>query len=184
MLLAISLAALLAGSFGCGGAQSNENSSTVVAVNNNPTANSNVVPLTPVNGMPPAANANGFPNTNQPNVTVVNPPANAKPLTFPAPDNSEYATTMDKTGEAIETRTFHDNKYITKVTRTWKGVDDKTIQIYLKNGKVVNLPGDKLPEIRSLPVESFYNAAGITVTPATSSGPPAVNKQQQTKPSN
>jgi len=105
-------------------------------------------------------------------------------MTFPAPDNSEYQTTMDKTGAAIETRTFHDNPYITKVTRTWKGVNDKSIAIYLKSGKVVNLPGDKLPEIRSLPVESFYEAAGVKVAPPVVKGPPAVNKAQQTKPSN
>jgi len=184
MLLGVSLAVLAAVSFGCGGTQSNENSSAVAAVDSNPAANSNVVPLAPINGLPPVGNANGATNANQQNVTVITPPANAKPMTFPAPDNSEYSTTMDKTGSAIETRVFHDNKYITKVTRVWKGVDDKTIQIYLKNGKVVNLPGDRLSEIRSLPVEKFYEAAGVTVTPPVYNGPPAVNKQQQTKPSN
>ena len=187
MLLVISLAILAAVSFGCGGGETNSNAnSSAVVVNANPADNSNVVALTPANGMPPASNANGFPNANQPNVSVVNAPpmTNAKPMTYPAPDNSDYQTTMDKTGSAIEIRTFHDNKYITKVTRTWKGVNDKSIQIYLKNGKVVNVPGDKLPEIRSLPVESFYTAAGITINQPASGGPPAPAKQQQTKPSN
>ena len=160
--IGISLCLALAG---CGGGQANENTTTAQVVNANP-ANGSVVPYAPANG----ENINGAfnANSNVP-VTVAPPIKDAKPLTYSAPDDSEYAVTMDKSGAATETRTFRSDKYLTKVVRTTRGPEDKSISIYLKSGKVVNVPGDKWPDIRSQPVQFFYDAAGVKYTNA----PPA-----------
>lgn len=155
MVIAVMFAAVW--SAACSGGATNENTTPVEVVNANPANNANIVPLTPTNG-PVADTAT---NTGQANVTVLNPPTNPKPMVYSAPDDSEYSTSMDKSGSAIETRTFKNNKYIVKVTKVWKGVNDKTITIYLKSGKTVNLPGDRFADIKSIPVESFYAAAGI-----------------------
>jgi hypothetical protein len=160
--------------------QSNTVSSAPIEI---PAANAantgGLIPYTPTNGT--ISNAN---------VTVVNAnPANnsamkMKPLTFPAPDDSEYFSVMDKTGMAVETRLFHNNPQIIKVTRTWKTPTDKTIQIYLKNGKVVKLPGDQIQNVNSAPVSVFLDAAGIKASPplAQPQGNTAVKEPEKIKP--
>jgi hypothetical protein len=102
-------------------------------------------------------------------------------MSFPAPDNSEYTSSMDKSGQAIEVRTFHDNPLISKVERIWKGVNEKVVNIYLNNGKVVKVPGDKWPDIKSQPVESFYDAAGVKPPQPVVKGTPAVRKDEKPK---
>jgi hypothetical protein len=153
--MAIAIALL---SMGCGSAPSNGSNAEVAS--GNPAANNaNVVPYVPANAA--QMNTNGAfpaPNANIPNI---NTKAAVKPITYPAPDDSEYFTTMDKSGAAIETRTFKKDQYIAKVTRTWKSATDKSISIYLKSGKVVSVPGDKWPDIKSQPLSYFYEAAGI-----------------------
>jgi hypothetical protein len=148
---------LIAASFGCGGntAITNDSANTAVAQ----VANSTTVPV-----VPPPANMAGA-NTNTAKIVNANPAANTNikpgPMVFPAPDDSEYSSTMDKSGEAIETRTFHHNPQILKVTRIWKSPTDKTIEIHLKNGKVIKLLGDQFPNINNLPVSEFLKAAGL-----------------------
>lgn len=158
---------------GCG---SSSDSNTTTSSNSNPAVNSNLVPYVPPGSNTINSNVPAIANANPP--TVINPKVPAKQMTFPAPDDSEYSSTMDKSGMAIETRVFHSNPQISKVVRTWKGVNDKTISIYLKNGKVIDLPGDKIDNINSQPVSVFLDAAGIKPQ----SPPPAANGQQKVKP--
>jgi hypothetical protein len=143
----------------CGGSSTSDtqaNNTPTEIVNANPANNAAVVPYAPANG---SFNANTSTNTNT--VTVTKPTGNTKPMTYSAPDDSDYSTTMNAKGQAVETRVFHSNKFISKIVRTWSGVNDKTVSIYLKNGKIVNVAGDKWPDIKGQPVENFYPAAGI-----------------------
>lgn len=162
---------------GCGGSNTETNSNSSVSVTNaNPANNANIQVVKPITGMQENANvsttmANG-------NVQVITPNGKPKPLTFSAPDDSEYASSMDKSGAAIETRTFHSDPLISKVERVWKGVDDKSITIYLKSGKTVKVPGDKWPDIKSQPVQNFYDAAGVKPQAATKES----RADQKTKP--
>jgi hypothetical protein len=158
-------------SSGCGSTSTNSNSNAngdVAVVNANPPANSNIVPYVPPGAEALNANAAG-------NVTVTNPAPtpNAKYMTYPAPDNSEYSTIMDANGLPVETRVFKSDPQISKVVRTWLGVKEKKISIYLKNGKVVNVAGDKMEDIKTVPVTTFYDAAGIKQATA----PPAPGKK-------
>jgi len=109
------------------------------------------------------------------------PPGNPKPMTFPAPDDSEYSTLMDKSGAAIETRVFHSDPRILKVERIWKGVNDKVVNIYLKNGKVVKVAGDKWPDIKSQPVGVFYDAAGVKPPSPPAQEAPVIKKAAKPK---
>ena len=151
--------AVLSCFMGCG--SSAPSGSNTVAANDNGAANSALVslPAMPAN----SSNANvAVPmpvNANVPMNTVA--AQKPKMMTFPEPDDSEYYTTMDKNGSAIETRAFHNNPQLIKVVRTWKGVDQKTIEIYLKSGKVVKLSGDKITNINTAPASVFLDAAGI-----------------------
>jgi hypothetical protein len=163
--------------WGCGSAVETNSNTNVVVTNANPANGSDVdvIQPAPVNGV--TANS-GTGNTNRLNINAGNPSmANAKPMVFPAPDDSEYSTTMDQSGSAIETRTFRKDPVIAKVERIWKGVNDKTVSIYLKNGKVVSVPADKWTDIKSQPVQVFYEAAGVK--PPT---PPAGTTRKDEKP--
>jgi hypothetical protein len=168
--------------FGCGSSSSSQtNSNTAVATNVNPANTASIVPDRPTNGTTIDANAANSANVNQAQVKVVKPSTNVKPMTYPAPDDSEYSSSMDKSGQAIETRIFHKDPLIVKVEKVWKGVSDQTVNIYLKSGKVVKLPGNKWPDIKSKPVQSFYEAAGVTPPSPVTTGTPAVRKTEKPK---
>ena len=167
---------------GCSSSTSNSsaNSNTEIAANTNTAA---LVPYTPANGPnidPTAANLSNTATANQAQVKIATP-ANAKPMSYPAPDDSEYVTTMNSSGQAIETRTFHNNPSIVKVERIWKDVNDKTVNIYLKSGKVVKVPGDKLSEIKSIPVETFYELAGVKPSQPAANGASSTRKEEKPK---
>jgi len=171
-ILLASLIGLFAIACGSGTA---ENSSTTVNVPQPNANNAN----TYVAMNPPTNAANAFsPNSNA-QVTSPGPAANAKPLTYAAPDNSQYAVEMGGAGFPVETRTFISDKYIAKVVRSWQDPTKKTISIYLKSGKVVRVAGDKWPDIRSQPVSAFYEAAGIKITQNPMAEPKRKTEQPQ-----
>jgi hypothetical protein len=164
---------------GCGGGQGNENTASVQIINASPANDASVVPIVPSNGQ---GNVNGgFPANG--NVMTVNPPGgNVKQLTYPAPDDSEYSASMDSSGVAVETRTFRSDKYIAKVVRTTRDPENKTIAVYLRSGKVVNLAGDRWPEIRSIPVTALYEAAGIKAPAEPTQANTAVKQKPADRP--
>lgn len=75
-----------------------------------------------------------------------------------APDNSTVSSAMNAKGIPIETRTFKDNKYLVKVERIF--TNPKTIKIYLKDGKIVEVGDDKLPNFTAASPGNILIAAG------------------------
>ena len=140
---------------GCGSSSSSNataNSNTTAIANASSANVATAVPYTSVNGAAIDANAANPTNANQAQIKV------------------------DKSGQAVETRVFHSDPLISKVERVWKGVDEKAVSIYLKNGKIVKVPGDKWPDIKSQPVQTFYEAAGVKPPQPVTNGTPAVRK--------
>jgi hypothetical protein len=84
--------------------------------------------------------------TNQNQRPIVNGPMmpNAKASEVARPYNSAMSTSMDKQGKFVETRTFKDDPQILKVERKQ---ELKKVKLYLKSGKVVDLPYDKVGNI-------------------------------------
>lgn len=76
--------------------------------------------------------------------SIVNSPGDpnfkAKPLEVPAAYDSTVVTTMDKQNKFLETRTFKKDSQVLKVERKQ---ELKKFTLYLKNGKVIDLPYDK-----------------------------------------
>ena len=68
---------------------------------------------------------------------------------------------MGKDGLPVETRVFKENPKIEKVVKAWKSPKEKKISVYLKNGKVVELDGDKFENINSVPVAAILEAVGV-----------------------
>ncbi len=161
------MVSMLAGCNSCGGAETgvnaNANNTTIVVPkadnSNNPygsNANSKIVPY---NG---AENINGNPTLDNSKVTVVDttklkPSIQARPL----PENSEMTTVMNSKGQVIETRTFKDNPYISKIERVTVTPKDVTTKVYLKNGAVKDLPGDKVKDFRIIATSTVLQIIGF-----------------------
>jgi len=76
----------------------------------------------------------------------------------PAPDDSVFTTQLTDVG--LETRTFKNHPLLNKVERI-TSPKGKTIKVYLRSGKIVELPGDKLANISSIPASEILKAVGI-----------------------
>lgn len=77
----------------------------------------------------------------------------------PAPENSEFSAAL--TDIVFERRTFKGHPQLLKVEKITKG-EKKTVKVYLVGGKVIDLPGESIPFISTVPSAAILNAAGIS----------------------
>lgn len=97
----------------------------------------------------------------------------------PASEDSTFSTRL--TDVAIETRTFKSHPIIAKVERT-TDVKGRTIKVFLRSGKVIELPGDKIGNLQAASSAQIMAAAGIesaapAMTPKPKSADPKYSKQ-------
>lgn len=147
---------------GCGGAENavSNNSVNTVAVNsvNAPSVANSQIEM---------ANTQRTVNANGENSPVS---GNMKPLAQKAPEDSEFTMTLTDVG--IETRTFKSHPQIDKVVKTIKP-GSSSIKVYLKNGKVFDVAGDKIPSVKTASTSDILIAAGVK--------PPAPPSAEQSK---
>lgn len=151
--LAFTLSVVLT-AVGCGGAENpgqnnSANSAAANDVNAQPVANSQIE----------MANSARPLNSNGGNPAMTE---NVKPLVQPAPENSEFTMTLTDVG--TETRTFKNHPQIDKVVKMVKP-GSSSIKIYLKNGKVVDVAGDKIPVLKTASTTAILAAAGVKPPP-------------------
>jgi len=79
--------------------------------------------------------------------------------TVPAPDNSEITNEMNEKGQPLETRTFKKHQILTKIERI--DLDNQNVRVYLRNGRVVNLPEGKIENFLTAPASDILNALSI-----------------------
>ena len=103
-------------------------------------------------------------------------PIEATPMTYPAPDNSEISSTM-KNNVPTEVRTFKNNSMLIKMEKKFVDVKKPQIKVYLKNGKVVNVPSGKISNSATASADEILSAAGIAPKPA----PPKVEEKIKQK---
>lgn len=77
----------------------------------------------------------------------------------PAPDNSTFTSYLTDAG--YEIRTFNNHPQLLKVVKRTSNDGSQTIKVFLRNGKIVELPGATIPLIASAPAEVIAGAAGI-----------------------
>ena len=117
---------------------------------------------------PTTADANVSPANNPTlaqNPTGTDPTQNMSPQPAPAvagPDNSEVQTSMGPDGVVTETRTFKNNKNVTKVVRTTNGTN-RTVKVYNAKGQSKDLPKDKVEDAMKETGDALAAAAGWTV---------------------
>ncbi|CAN5746089.1 hypothetical protein BH24ACI1_BH24ACI1_28590 [soil metagenome] len=93
-------------------------------------------------------------------------PIEATPMAYPAPDNSEISSTMNN-NVPTEIRTFKNNPMLVKMERIFVDVKNPQIKVYLKNGKVVNVPPGKISNPATVSADEILSAAGVAPKPAT-----------------
>lgn len=147
-------------SLGIFGACSSSDPGTNSAANN---SNMPVNRIDTVNINAPNANVNALnpigANANLKNIQILTPgKANMSRMGKAAPDNSEMFAEL---GEVpIETRVFKNHPQLIKVVKS--GIPpNQTIKVYLKGGKIVDLPGNKIANLGIEPAASILQAAGI-----------------------
>jgi hypothetical protein len=129
----------------------NANANSDIASN----ANSKMIPLEGVDANKFNANASDVPVANRlptSQESIVGP--------RPAPDNSQNNTEMRPDGSVSETRTFKDHPELLKVERITVGTK-VSLKVYLRNGKVIEVPKEKIPEFQVVAPGNILLAAGI-----------------------
>jgi len=84
--------------------------------------------------------------------------ANIGKVVTAAPDNSEVSSRMNDKGEPLETRIFKKHPVLAKIERT--DLNNQNVKVYLKNGKVVNLPEGRVENFLTAPAENILKAVG------------------------
>lgn len=154
---------------GCGTTESNTNT---VAVNTGPNLNAQKAAIpgsanTTLNG------TNSF-NTARPmdaqiqKMEEMRKAANRAGKTIPslnsrpAPEDSTMTTTL--TDRARETRTWKKHPVLAKVEKIYDG--ESSIKVYLRNGKVIELPGNAIGKLDQIPAASVLEIAGVSAPAA------------------
>lgn len=101
-----------------------------------------------------------------------------KPSLHPAPDNSVYSVVL--TDAAVETRAFKNHPQLLKVEKR-NDAKRSSIKVFLRDGRVINLPGEKIEALATAPASAILSAAGLS-SPADDGRKPAKKKIQTADP--
>ncbi len=97
----------------------------------------------------------------------------------PAPDNSTFTSYLTDVGHEI--RTFKNHPQLLKVEKRTESSGTQTLKIFLRNGKVVDLPGEKIPVLSTASAATIADVAGIPPPPRRQ---PAPGTSETKKPAN
>ena len=152
------------------GVHSSANSNTVAATNSNPSG------ILPYNGVQ-NVNPNAFNATND-NLKIV--PYQPKKDEMPygsrtAPDDS-VITSGSRGKDFLETRTFKSHSLLAKVEKIMDGKTTK-YKVFLKNGKVLDAPADKMDNFAAMAPETILDVIGMLPKPQ-----PATEVKTEQKP--
>ncbi|MEJ7846521.1 MAG: hypothetical protein WKF92_00355 [Pyrinomonadaceae bacterium] len=80
-----------------------------------------------------------------------------KKATKPAPEDSEFAVIL--TNAAVELRTFKNHPRLLKVEKRSSG-EESILRVFLKDGKIIDLPGEKIPQLGTETAAHILELAG------------------------
>lgn len=138
------------------------NANTLAATNSNPPGAPAVVPYNGVQNI----NPNAFNAANDSNLKVI--PYQPKPGELPygtrtAPDDS-IVSSGSRGRDFVETRSFKSHAVLSKVEKIMDG-KTTSYKVFLKNGKVVDAPADKMTNFTAMAPESILDAIGMMPKP-------------------
>jgi len=97
----------------------------------------------------------------------------------PAPDNSTFASYLSDDG--YEIRIFKDHPQLSRVEKKITNDGKQTLKVFLRSGKVIELPGELINPLSTAPAAFILETAGVRTQPATpasssQAGPPPTKK--------
>ena len=98
----------------------------------------------------------------------MDPAAVASQNARPAPDNSTFTSYLSDAG--YEIRTFKDHPSLLRVEKRTAEAGKQTVRVFLRNGKVVEVPAQSLGALATVPAAVIASAAGVS--PAQDKQPP------------
>jgi hypothetical protein len=154
---------------------------------NSAQANKNAVNAANLQDNTPPVNpdANIYPLANAVNaINAQNPQANKQVKPLPAagrilPDGSEILTELRDV--PIETRTFKGHPQLLKVVKSGMPTQ-ATVKIYLKSGKIIEIPGEKVPNLSAAQASDLLTAAGVKPEAPRPADTRPVTKKVEEKP--
>ncbi len=149
------------------------NANIVAATNSNPATQ-----MQPYNGVQ-NINPNAF-NATSDNLMVI--PYQPKPGEMPygsrtAPDDS-IVSSGSRGRDFVETRTFRNHPILSKVEKIMDGKTTK-YKVYLKSGKTVDAPADKMINYTAMAPTSILDAIGMVPKPQTNTQTKPEEKEAQ-----
>ena len=93
----------------------------------------------------------------------------------PAPENSTFASFL--TDQGYEVRVFKDHPQLLKVVKII-GSQKSSIKVYLRGGRVVDLTGNAIINLGSVPSSTILAAAGVQTPPAVTLSDPNAQKKK------
>lgn len=99
---------------------------------------------------------------------IVDAPASGTPppLNFrEAAEDSEIAVTMNSDGSILEIRKFNTDPQLSRIEATWSGPKEKSLKIFLRRGKVLNVKTDRIQNLQTAPTSLLLEIAGLEATP-------------------
>lgn len=88
----------------------------------------------------------------------------------PAPDNSTFASYLTDAG--YEIRTFKNHPQLLRVEKK-VATDSQTLKVFLRGGRVVELPGNSISTLATASANAILAAAGVQQSPAPQKAGPA-----------
>ena len=171
------------GSNSTGGVVDNSNAPSTINPSNQPIAG-----ITgPANSAPTDPNAPSAGNLEMANrrrvVDVPGEGPTGPPPSIPAPEGSTMLTTMNKDGSFMETRTFSADPDINKLERVSNG-KSQIVKVFLKSGRVVQVPSNKVTSVNSIPLATIKTLVGIKAPAAPKFSPQQVEELKKKKVEN
>jgi hypothetical protein len=147
-------------------AQNNANTaaanSNAAAANTDAAATNVARPQTvPYNGIQ-NVNPNAF-NASNDNLKVIDSGPKKSPMPLgarTAPDDSVFSATMNSKGQPMEIRVFNSHPVLAKVEKTFIG-KELQYKVFLKNGKVLDAPAEKMGNFAALAPENILEIVGM-----------------------
>jgi hypothetical protein len=102
----------------------------------------------------------------------VNPSATPLPPRFQkAPENSEFASGMDRDGNVTEIRVFKGHPQLDRVETKWTDPKKKAVKFVLKNGKTIEISTDRLGNLATTLAKDL-----VALSASKTMRPPSVKK--------
>lgn len=145
---------------GCGRSTANKNSANSDAANAVPVSTPQTTQIaTPDESLGLSADSNASALVNMP---VRRAPKKARPEDSDLlPDDSDFSLDENAVGDIVETRVFKDHDLMAKVERTQASAKSAaSVKVFLKNGKVYEMPVGKLKDVLRESPDDIIKALG------------------------